>query len=69
MLSSKNLLKPASGEPITTPTQDMVLGCYYMTHIKAGAKGEGKIFSSAEEAILAYELGHVDVQCEDKSYV
>ncbi|MFZ2975981.1 MAG: DNA-directed RNA polymerase subunit beta' [Candidatus Moraniibacteriota bacterium] len=66
MLSSRNLLKPASGEPITTPTLDMVLGCYYITHILAGAKGEGKIFSNFDEAILAVELGHVDVRAKIK---
>jgi DNA-directed RNA polymerase subunit beta' len=66
MLSSKNLLKPASGEPITTPTLDMVLGCYYLTHIKPGAKGEGKAFSDPEEAILANELGYVDVRAKVK---
>lgn len=66
MLSAKNLLKPASGEPITTPTLDMVLGCYYITHILAGAKGEGKIFSNFDEAILANELGYVDVRSKIK---
>ncbi|MDQ1284508.1 MAG: DNA-directed polymerase subunit beta [Patescibacteria group bacterium] len=69
MLSSRNLLKPASGEPITTPTLDMVLGCYYISHILAGAKGEGKIFSSADEAILAYELGHVDIRAKVKIFM
>ncbi|MFZ2188660.1 MAG: DNA-directed RNA polymerase subunit beta' [Candidatus Moraniibacteriota bacterium] len=64
MLSAKNLLKPASGEPIITPTLDMVLGCYYITHILAGAKGEGRIFGSADEAILAEELGQVDVRAK-----
>jgi DNA-directed RNA polymerase subunit beta' len=66
MLSSKNLLKPASGEPITTPTLDMVLGCYYITHIAPNAKGEGKIFSSYEEAIMATELGHIDIRAKIK---
>jgi DNA-directed RNA polymerase subunit beta' len=66
MLSSKNLLKPASGEPITTPTLDMVLGCYYITHILLGAKGEGRIFSNFNEAILASELGQVDVRAKIK---
>jgi DNA-directed RNA polymerase subunit beta' len=66
MLSTKNLLKPASGEPITTPTLDMVLGCYYISHIVAGAKGEGKIFSDFSEAILACELGHVSVKAKIK---
>lgn len=66
MLSARNLLKPASGDPITTPTLDMVLGCYYITHITPGAKGEGKTFSSEEEAILAYELGNIDIRAQIK---
>ncbi|HAI74415.1 TPA: DNA-directed RNA polymerase subunit beta' [Candidatus Moranbacteria bacterium] len=66
MLSSKNLLKPASGEPITTPTLDMVLGCYYITHILAGAKGEGKIFATEDEAVLAEKLGQTDVRAKIK---
>ncbi|HEX7586299.1 MAG TPA: DNA-directed RNA polymerase subunit beta' [Patescibacteria group bacterium] len=68
MLSTRNLLKPASGEPITTPTLDMVLGCYYITHIVSGTKGEGKYFSSVDEAILACELGYVDVRAKIKIY-
>ena len=64
MLSSKNLLKPASGDPITIPTLDMVLGCYYISHIVPGVKGEGKLFSNFDEAILASELGHVDVRAK-----
>lgn len=64
MLSAKNLLKPASGEPITTPTLDMVLGCYYITHLSPNAKGEGKVFGSEEEAIMAHELGHVDIRAK-----
>ncbi len=66
MLSKRNLLKPASGEPIITPTLDMVLGCYYITHIVAGAKGEGRAFSNFDEAIMANELGQVDVRAEVK---
>jgi DNA-directed RNA polymerase subunit beta' len=66
MLSSRNLLKPASGDPITTPTLDMVLGCYYITHIVAGAKGEGKIFGNFDEALMAYELGVISVQAKIK---
>lgn len=68
MLSSKNLLKPASGDPITTPSQDIVLGVYYLTHIQEGAKGEGKIFSSTSEALLAYQLGIVGVGAKVKLY-
>ncbi len=66
MLSSKNLLKPASGEPIITPTLDMVLGCYYITHILAGAKGEEKVFYCEDEAVLSEELGNVDIRAKVK---
>ena len=62
MLSSHNLLKPASGEPIVGPSKDMILGCYYMTVPKAGVKGEGKCFSSFTEVELAYNLGIVDLR-------
>jgi DNA-directed RNA polymerase subunit beta' len=55
MLSAKNLLKPASGDPIVTPSLDMVLGMYYLSHIKKNMKGEGKTFGSMEEVILAYQ--------------
>ena len=61
MLSSKNLLKPASGEPIVTATLDMVLGAYYLTHIKSEGKGLGKAFGSMNEAILAYQNDIVNV--------
>jgi len=64
MLSNRNMLLPSSGEPIITPTLDMVLGCYYLTTIIPGAKGEGTIFGSFEEAKLAYELGHIDLRAE-----
>ncbi len=55
MLSSLNLLKPATGDPIVTPTQDIILGCYFLTKIKENAIGTGRLFSSREEALLAYE--------------
>ncbi|NLP13076.1 MAG: DNA-directed RNA polymerase subunit beta' [Clostridium sp.] len=55
MLSANNLLKPQDGKPVTVPTQDMVLGSYYLTIEKAGAKGEGKVFVSPEEAVMAYD--------------
>ncbi len=61
MLSSKNLLKPASGEPIVSARLDMVLGAYYLTHIKPEGKGQGKAFGTMDEAILAYQNGLVDV--------
>ena len=66
MLSSLNLLKPATGLPIVSPSQDIVLGCYWLTKIKPGAKGEGKIFGSAEEAHLAHEFKEVDMKAAIK---
>jgi len=69
MLSSLNLLKPATGLPIVTPTQDIILGCYFLTKIREGLKGEGKIFGSFEEATLAYEFGEIDLQTKIKSRV
>ncbi len=68
MLSSKNLLKPASGEPIVDPNKDMVLGCYYLTLEREGAKGEGKIFGSLDEVELAHSLGHVDLHARIKLF-
>jgi DNA-directed RNA polymerase subunit beta' len=62
MLSSNNLLKPSSGEPIVGPSKDMVMGCYYMTVADKGAKGEGKTFADADEVQLAYDLGVVDLR-------
>jgi DNA-directed RNA polymerase subunit beta' len=64
MLSTRNMLLPSSGEPIVTPTLDMVLGCYYLTTVIPGAKGEGGIFGSFDEAKLAYELGRIDLRAE-----
>lgn len=66
MLSTYNLLKPATGIPVIAPSQDIILGCYWMTKIKAGVKGEGKFFSSTEEAILAYESGGLDLRAKIK---
>ncbi len=62
MLSLNNLLSPSNGDPIITPQQDIVLGCYYMTLPRAGAKGEGKTFADVHEVILAYEMGLLDLQ-------
>ncbi len=62
LLSILNLLKPAIGTPVVTLYQDISLGCYWLTNTKQGLKGEGKIFSCAEEAILAYEFGEVDLK-------
>ena len=55
MLSTNNLLKPQDGKPVTVPTQDMILGSYYLTMLVEGEKGEGRYFSSPDEAIIAYE--------------
>lgn len=66
MLSRKNLLKPAAGEPVTKPRHEMILGIYWMTKEKEGAMGEGKIFSSKDEAISFYDLGLVHPQAKIK---
>ena len=55
LLSPNNLLKPSDGGPVAVPSQDMVLGIYYLTQERPGAKGEGMVFKSVNEAILAYE--------------
>jgi DNA-directed RNA polymerase subunit beta' len=60
MLSPLNILSPASGEPVASPSQDMVLGCYYLTLERAGAKGEGKFFADVADAESAYEAGIID---------
>lgn len=66
MLSTTNILHPATGEPSIGPSQEMVLGCYYMTVIRPGRKGEGKIFSSEEEALLAYNFDVIELQARIK---
>ena len=60
MMASNNVLSPASGQPIAIPSQDIVLGCYYLTKSKAEAKGEGRAFSSYEDVMLALEAGLVE---------
>ncbi len=62
MHSVKNLLKPASGEPIITPLNDMVLGCYYLTNLDSEAKGEGKSFTNFDEAMTAFENSYVSLR-------
>lgn len=62
MVSSHNLLKPASGQPVMTPDKDAVVGCYYITKTRPGLKGEGKVFSDRQEAIMAYNNKHVHIQ-------
>jgi len=66
MLASNNILKPQDGRPVVSPTQDMVIGCYYLTMIKPGSKGEGKVFHSEEEAVMAYQTGVVSLQARVK---
>ncbi|MEK6283326.1 MAG: DNA-directed RNA polymerase subunit beta' [Acidobacteriota bacterium] len=62
MLSSNNILSPASGQPIAVPSQDIVLGIYYLTRDKPGAKGEGRVFASLEEVLLALDAKEVTTQ-------
>ena len=66
LLSPNNLLKPSDGAPVAVPSQDMVLGIYYLTIDKPGDKGEGKIFKSKNEAILAYENGEITLHAKIK---
>ncbi len=66
MLASQNILNPANGAPITVPSQDMVLGLYYMTKARDKAKGEGLIFYSPQEAEIAYNEGRVDLHSQVK---
>src|SRR5579884_3689622 len=66
MLSAYNILSPAYGRAITSPTRDIVFGCYYLTLEKPGARGEGKVFSRPDEVILAYESGVVDLHAKVK---
>jgi len=66
MLSVNNLLAPSSGNPVATPSQDIVLGCYYLTKEKPGQKGEGKVFSSADEVMAALDAKEVGLHAEIK---
>ncbi|NLY75881.1 MAG: DNA-directed RNA polymerase subunit beta' [Firmicutes bacterium] len=66
MLSAHNILSPANGRPIATPTQDMVLGCYYLTIPRDGAKGEGKVFNDPNEVYCAYDAGAVELHAKIK---
>jgi DNA-directed RNA polymerase subunit beta' len=66
MLSSHNILSPASGAPIVTPTQDQVLGCYYLTKSRTGDTGEGMTFGSADEVIIAHNYGKVGLHARIK---
>ena len=66
LLSPNNLLKPSDGGPVAVPSQDMVLGIYYLTQVRPGAKGEGMFFRSVSEAILAYENGYITLHSQIK---
>jgi DNA-directed RNA polymerase subunit beta' len=66
MMSTNNVLSPANGKPVMTPTQDMVLGLYWITRLREGALGEGKIFANRGEVIVAFEHGRVDLQASIK---
>jgi DNA-directed RNA polymerase subunit beta' len=66
MLSAKNILSPAHGRPLAIPTQDQVYGFYYLTVLNPDGKGKGKVFRSLEEALKAWELGHLDLHAPVK---
>lgn len=66
MLAAHNIMKASDGKPVCVPTQDMVLGSYYLTLDKEGAKGEGRMFSSPEEVMMAYEVKDVDIHATIK---
>ena len=64
MMSTNNILSPASGKPVIVPTQDMVLGLYYMTREKPLARGEGKNFANVEEVRIAYDHEEIDLHAD-----
>ena len=64
MLAAGNIMKPSDGKPVCVPTQDMVLGSYYITMEKEGALGSGKYFMSKDEAIMAYEVKAIDIHAD-----
>ena len=66
MLAANNLLKPSDGKPVTVPTQDMILGSYYLTLVKDGEKGEGKVFRDVNEATMAYDEGDITLHSQIK---
>ncbi|UCC78557.1 MAG: DNA-directed RNA polymerase subunit beta' [Candidatus Zixiibacteriota bacterium] len=69
MIASRNLLQPSSGKPIAVPSQDMVIGCYYLTKDREGDKGEGKIFGSQDEVIFAYSQNGLGLHARIKLYL
>jgi DNA-directed RNA polymerase subunit beta' len=66
MMSTNNILSPANGKPIIVPSQDIILGLYYQTLMREGEKGEGMVFGSPDEALMAYDSGHVGLQAKVK---
>ncbi len=66
MMSTNNIFSPADGRPIISPSQDIVLGCYYMTKERPGAKGEGRIFSNPDEVVVAYQDDEVNLNAKIK---
>jgi DNA-directed RNA polymerase subunit beta' len=66
MLSSNNILKPSDGRPVTMPSQDMIIGLHHLTSERPGAKGEGRVFSSQAEAIMAFDHGELDLNATIK---
>ncbi|AEG43438.1 DNA-directed RNA polymerase subunit beta' [Isoptericola variabilis] len=66
MLSSNNILKPSDGRPVTMPSQDMIIGLHHLTSERPGAKGEGRVFSSQAEAIMAFDRGELDLNATIK---
>ena len=66
MLAHNNILKPQDGKPVISPTQDMVIGCYYLTITRDGALGSGRIFASMNEALMAYQTGNLALQAPIK---
>ncbi len=66
MLCANNILKPQDGKPVISPSQDMVIGCYYLSCIRPGAKGEGRVFANEDEVMMAYLTGQLDLQAKVK---
>ena len=64
MLSTNNVFAPSNGKPIMSPSQDVVMGCYYITLVLPGRRGEGMIFSSMDEADLAFNQGKIDLHAK-----
>lgn len=64
MLAAGNILKPSDGKPVSVPTQDMILGSYWLTMDRDGAAGEGKVFKDMEEALMAYQTGQINLQAK-----